>query len=93
MPQVKMKKTLQIARYEPLDFEITISGEDLPRWEGEDLKTQLARMQLEAYKQTLAFQVYHGHIKISQAALELRRFKDTYHLESKPFVNGVKIAS
>ena len=46
MPQVKMKKTLQVARYEFLDFEITIGGEDLPRREGEDLKTQIARISM-----------------------------------------------
>ena len=92
MPQVKMKKTIQIAQYEPLDFEITLSGDDLPRREGEELKTHMSRLQLEVYKQTLAFQVFHGQLNVRQAAQEIQRFKNMYRLQPQPSVNGAKVA-
>jgi len=73
--QVSLSKKINTAPYETLGFEITISSEELgPGIEFKDVH-------LRAYKELLAFQVFHNALTKEDAKKEYARFKSFYDIE------------
>jgi hypothetical protein len=78
---IKVGRKLRTADYEMIDFEITVSSEDIPQEEGESLEKHTAKLHYLAYRQALAFEVFHQKRQPSSARQELARFRQAYKME------------
>ena len=73
---VRRSRTIRPATYEAETLEVLIDGDNLPRNEDESLQHYLARLECEATKRILSFEVFKGHMKSKTAISELKRFKE-----------------
>lgn len=73
--KVAFGRTLQLEKFEPVEFTIEIADYDLPREEGESASVYANRLYVQAYKHILAFEIIHGRYTPRQAEVELKRIR------------------
>ena len=81
MARAWMERKLSVEAYGNLTYGVEVTDVDIPREEGETLAHHQSRMHLRAYREILAFQVFHNAITRKQAANDLTRYKQFYGLD------------
>ena len=78
---VRRSRTIRPATYEAETLEVLIDSDDLPRVDGEVLQAYLARMEYEALKRLIGFEIFKGHLKPETGVSELKRFRKYHGLD------------
>lgn len=90
MAKVRMSQKLQVHRYEPLEISVEVDSDDIPREENESIKSHISKLHDRAYKEILAFRVFHKDMSLEQSKADYLKFRKMYGLESKAHTNGHK---
>lgn len=73
--RIYMERKVNLGNFENITLGVELTDSDMPGDSAEPVAQRLIQLQLQAYREILAFSVYHKAMKGEDALAELERFK------------------
>jgi len=79
--EIRLSKKIQISQFEPIEFSICLTSDDIPMKEEETVKSHMHRIHLECYKELIRWQIFNKYISSKKAVEKITEFKELYKID------------
>jgi hypothetical protein len=78
LAEITLGRKVNTGNYESAEFRITVSGDDIPRDEGEEIEGHLNRLYFRCYRALTSWEYFNRYITLEEAKQRITRFKKSY---------------